>query len=235
MCPQAAITIDRKRRIDRSKCDLCLKCIECCVAGAMKVAGQYVTVDEVMSEVMQDEMFYQNSGGGVTISGGEPLIQWRFVENLLRECKRKGLNTALETTGYAQWDILSNVLQYVDLCLYDIKHTEPESHRKGTGKGNRRILENFSLTSAKVRTWMRVPLIPGYNDSETNIGNLINLAKESKVEKVSVLPYHEYGRGKYKQLGRHYRLGKIESPRDEQLRRIQKLFQEAGVNMTINF
>ncbi len=98
-----------------------------------------------------------------------------------------------------------------------------------------RIVENLYLTSAKVRTWIRVPLIPGYNDSEKNIGNLINLAKESKAEKVSLLPYHEYGRGKYKQLGRHYRLGKIESPSDEQIQRIQKLFQEAGVNATINY
>lgn len=235
VCLQDAITVGAKRRIDRSRCDLCLKCVEACPRGAIRVAGQYLTVDEVVSEVRKDEIFYQNSGGGVTVSGGEPLMQWRFVQDLLRECKQKAISTALDTSGYASWDILSKVLDYVDLCLYDIKHTDLGSHRRGTGKGNRRILENFYLAVAKVRTWLRVPLISGYNDCEKNVGNLVSLAKESRVEKVSILPYHEYGKGKYKQLGRHYCPGKIKTPRNEDLEWIQRMFQDAGVEVTIGY
>jgi pyruvate formate lyase activating enzyme len=235
ICPKKAITVDKMRTIDRSKCDLCLKCADVCPTGAIKVTGQSMSIQKVMSEIMKDELFYQNSGGGVTISGGEPLMQWKFVRNLLMECQQEGVHTALDTSGYASGDILQEVLKYVDLCLYDIKHTETESHKRGTDKSNRRIIENFYLAASTVRTWLRVPLIPGYNDSEENIMNLINMAKKSNVKKVSILPYHEYGKTKYKQLGRHYEMGQVTPPSKDYLQWLYKLFQDAHVNVTIGY
>jgi pyruvate formate lyase activating enzyme len=235
ICPKKAITVEKMRTIDRSKCDFCLKCADVCPTGAIKVAGQSMSIQKVMSEIMKDELFYQNSGGGVTISGGEPLMQWEFVRNLLKECQQEGIHTALDTSGYAPWDILQKVLGYVDLCLYDLKHTETESHKRGTGKSNRRIIENFYLAASTVRTWLRVPLIPGYNDSEENIMNVINMAKKSNVEKVSILPYHEYGMAKYEHLGRYYRMGQVTPPSDDYLQWLYNLFRDAHVNVTIGY
>ncbi len=235
VCPQKAIKLNKIRKIDRLRCDLCLKCADVCPTGAIKTIGQFMTIHEVLSEIMRDELFYQNSGGGVTISGGEPLMQWRFVRNLLKGCQLEGIHTALDTSGYASKAILEEVLEYVDLCLYDIKHTDTESHRRGTGRRSRRIIENFYLTAKSVRTWLRVPVIPGYNDSEENIVSLIRLAKEGDVEKISLLPYHEYGKTKYKQLGRIYRLGHLRPPSNNYLERLQKRFQDDQVNMTIGY
>ena len=235
ICALDAISIGDMRKMDRSRCDLCLKCIPVCPTGAIKVVGRWLTVDEVMSEVKRDELFYQNSGGGVTVSGGEPLMQWRFVLNLLKECRREAINTVLDTCGYASWKDLSNVLEYVDLCLYDVKQMDPESHRRVTGKSNRRIIRNLHLTAARVRTWLRMPLIPGYNDSDENILKVARLAQESRVEKVSLLPYHPYGEAKYQQLGRHDRPGDLVTPSSESVQHICEIFRNNGINATVGY
>ena len=232
VCLPGAITVDGKRKINRSKCNLCLKCTEDCPTGSIRLVGQSVTVDEVMSEVKKDKMFYQNSGGGVTISGGEPLFQWKFVYSLLKECKREELHTALDTSGYADWEVLENILRYVNLVLYDIKHMDSPSHKWGTGRENSLILENARLTAQRVRTWLRVPLIPGYNDSEAHIRDLAHFAKEIGVEKISILPYHEWGKSKYKQLGRRY-IQKVEPLNEEYLLTLQKIIENNGVTVTI--
>ena len=233
VCPKRAIELNKVIKIDRLRCDLCLRCSDVCPTGAIKTVGQWMTIQKVLSEIMKDELFYQNSGGGVTISGGEPLTQWEFVRNLLKECQLQGIHTALDTSGYAPWAKFEEVLKYVDLCLYDVKHADSESHRRGTGKSNRRIIGNFYLAASTVRTWLRVPVIPGYNDSEENITNLIHLAKEGNVEKVSLLPYHEYGKAKYEQLGRYNRMAQVKPSSDDYLERLYNLFQNAHVNVTI--
>jgi pyruvate formate lyase activating enzyme len=132
VCPQQAIVIkDGKSVIAWEKCDKCLKCAGVCLNGGISLVGKEMSVEEVISEVERDAPFYTNSGGGVTFSGGEPLRQWRFVTEACKKCKERGIHTALDTTGYADWEKMEEVLQYVDLLLYDIKHLDPESHKGG--------------------------------------------------------------------------------------------------------
>jgi pyruvate formate lyase activating enzyme len=235
VCSKKAITVDKIRKIDRLRCNLCLECVNVCPTGAIKTVGQFMTIEEVLVEVKKDELFYQNSSGGITISGGEPLLQWKFVRRLLKECRQEGIHTALDTSGYAQWDIFQEVLEYTDLCLYDLKHAEAGSHTRGTGKSNRRIIENLYLAASIARTWLRVPIIPQYNDSKEDIMNLIGIAKKSNVEKVSLLPYHDYAKSKYRSLGRYYSTGKVKPPGNDYLQRLVELFRNAKINVTIGY
>ena len=234
-CPTGAITItEQGRKIDRAKCDLCLKCTEVCPSGAIAVIGRYMTVEEVMKEVKSDELFYRNSGGGVTISGGEPLSQWEFSRLLLKSCKQEGLYTALDTCGYTSWDALDKVLDYTDLALFDIKHMDPDEHRKGTGKDNQIILDNAKRTAARVRTWLRMPLIPGYNDSKESLEKTAEFGIKIKAEKLSLLPYHEFGKEKYGKLNRVYPFEQqTQPPSKEYLQEIQGFIQDLGLKVSV--
>jgi pyruvate formate lyase activating enzyme len=234
VCPVGAIVVDqRERRIDRAVCNLCLECAEVCPTGAITVSGKWMTVAEVMQEVASDGLFYQNSGGGVTLSGGEPLMQWEFAVDLLKACQEQGFHTALDTSGYAEWEVLEKVLEYTDLVLYDIKHMDPAKHREGTGKTNELILENARKTAAMRRTWLRVPLIPGYNDSAENLTAIARFGREIGAEKVSLLPYHIWGQGKYERLGRKYPMEGVPLPADEQIERCRQLVEESGAKATV--
>ena len=229
-----AITVDQKaRKVNRSRCNSCLECAEVCPNGAIEVTGRYMTVPEVCSEVERDRLFYQNSGGGVTLSGGEPLSQWEFALELLRRCKRKGIHTALDTCGYAPWDILKKLLPFADLVLFDIKHMDPEQHRKGTGKSNKLILENARKTAARVPTWLRVPLIPGYNATEENLEEVARLAVDIGAEKVSLLPYHVWGQAKWARIGRRYPMKQAPLTTDEFVERCQRVVEAPGLLATV--
>jgi len=234
-CPVRAITIDQQagRKIDRAKCDLCFECVNACPTKALSKVGEYMTAEEAMAEIERDELFYRRSGGGVTISGGEPLLQWQFVQKLLETCKRRHLHTALDTCGYAQWPVLERVIENVDLVLYDIKHMDPESHKKMTGKSNRRILRNLRMISPQKKVWLRFPLIPGFNDSTENITELSRLGREIGVEKVSILPYHRIAEEKYQQLGMQTRMSRIKPPSTGKLQKIQTLIESFGLQVTI--
>lgn len=178
-------------------------------------------------------MFYQNSGGGMTLSGGDPLMQPDFSLAVLRECRNKGIHTALDTSGYGPWEDLSRLLPFTDLVLYDIKHMDSEAHRSGTGKSNRLILENAARTAGQARIWVRVPVIPGYNDSDDCLGRIGELARDIKAESISLLPYHEWGRGKYPRLGRRYPMDGTSSPTDEQVEHYTQVVEKAGVKANI--
>jgi len=234
VCPVEAIVIDQRgRRISRARCNLCLACAEVCPTGAISASGRYMTVEEVVEEVERDSLFYENSGGGVTLSGGEPLSQGEFALQLLKECKVKGTHTALDTCGYAPWNVMERVLDYTDLVLFDIKHMDAEEHRKGTGKSNKLILDNARRTASKVRTWLRVPLIPGYNDSEENLREIAKFGLEIGVEKVSLLPYHLWGRSKYTKLSRRYPMERTLRPSDELVKRSREIIEGFGLKTTI--
>ena len=182
-------------------------------------------LSENMEEVLRDRPFYRNSGGGVTISGGEPLQQWEFVSELCETLRRSGVHTVLETAGYAPWKHLERVLRHVDLVLYDVKHLEPEKHLEGTGVDNRLILENLRRTAEKTAAtiWIRVPLIAGYNNSPSHIRRLTLLAREMGAEKISLLPYHEGGKSKCERIGRTYPLPDARAPTEEHIKELRKL------------
>jgi pyruvate formate lyase activating enzyme len=234
ICPENAITLDNDngRVIDFTKCNQCLECARNCPSQAIVISGQYMTVKEISSIAERDMIFYQNSGGGVTVSGGEPCSQAEFIEELLKELKAKGMHTALDTSGYVSWNKLERILDYVDLVLYDIKHLDEKEHLKGTGKRNELILSNLEKVAKKARTWLRIPVIINYNASEKHFYELYDLGKKVGVEQISLLPYHEWGKSKYQQIGKNYTFqGK--TPEPEYLQRLQKLGQNFGLKVAI--
>lgn len=234
VCQTKAITIiDNMRTIDRVKCNLCLECVGVCPSGAIQVVGKYMSIEEVVKEIKKDKLFYANSGGGVTISGGEPLVQWHLVREVCMLCKEEDISTALDTTGYSPWEHLEKTLEYVDLVLYDIKHLDPLMHIDGTGVSNELILQNVVKTAKKARTWLRIPVIPNYNDSQSYMDRLGEFSASLGVEKVSLLPYHEWGVKKYERLGRVYTLDKTEPHTEEFLLIAKEVIESHRLKVTI--
>ena len=235
VCSMGALTLSETegRKIDRAKCNNCLECVNVCPAGALTGVGEYMSVNQVVSEIEKDAIFYYRSGGGVTISGGEPLFQERFVYELLKACKQRGLHTALDTCGYADWPTMKKMLKHVDLVLYDIKHMDPGLHRKATGKSNEVILKNLRRIPHSVRVWLRIPLIPGYNDSDENLNEVGRLGKEIGVEKVSILPFNRFGEAKYPNMGQAFTMAEIQPPTQERIKEAEERIKRFGLKTTI--
>lgn len=220
---------ERTRDLDRHLCNRCMKCVEACPTGALSSVGEAKTVREVLEVVEQDRPFYENSGGGVTLSGGEPLMQPDFALALLRESKRRGLHTALDTCGQAPTDSLEALLPFLDLVLYDVKHTDPTAHEKAVGSDNLTILENLRFLSGKVAIWLRVPLIPGFNDDLETLRDIVELAGEVRIERLFFLPYHRWGSGKYPGLGREYELANTGEISANKLETVKELCGSSGI------
>ncbi|MBM3119145.1 MAG: glycyl-radical enzyme activating protein [Chloroflexi bacterium] len=238
ICSREAIVLNNDSvHVDRSKCNLCMKCVDVCLPSAIEITGRYMNVEEVVDECSKDELFYRNSGGGVTLSGGEPLYQPEFALNLLRTCKEKGLSTAIDTSGYISWKVLDKVLHCTDLVLYDIKHIDSEMHYRGTGIKNDLILKNLKqVVDIKLaRVWIRIPIIPNFNDSEQYIEKLAAFISEMPVEKISLLGYHEWGKPKYEFLGRDYPLNGSASLSQERLQSLSDIMQSKGLEVTVGY
>jgi pyruvate formate lyase activating enzyme len=237
VCNSNAIIIDGESiEIDTSKCDLCLKCEAICSSGAISCTGRKVSVDEVIFEAMQDEVFYNNSGGGITISGGEPLFQPDFTIKLLKEFKDKAIHTTIDTTGYASWEVIDKILNYTDLILYDIKHLDPRQHFKFTGVYNEMILSNLEkILKKRARIWIRVPVIPEFNDSKDYMQKLAKYLEEKPIEKVSLLPYHEWGKHKYKYLGRVYPFRNAQFIDQEVIKEFKNILKSSNLKVTTEY
>ena len=208
VCPYGAINArekDGERLIttDRSKCSVCGKCVEACQENARNVAGKQLSVSEVFEKVNQDKIFF-GSEGGITVTGGEPLVQYAYTKELLKTCKENGFNTCIETCGYADWKKVKEVMEYVDLVLYDVKHMDIKQHKICTGVGNEIILDNLKMISQVLNKSIiiRVPTIPGYNATKENIKALGEFIKREvpTCAEVNLLPFHKMGESKKIQL-----------------------------------
>jgi pyruvate formate lyase activating enzyme len=220
---------------DRALCDSCGECTEVCLAGAREMAGRVMTVPAVLAEIERDRLFYEESGGGVTFSGGEPLLQWRFLGELLRACRERDVHTTLDTSGFAAWEVFEHILPDTSLVLFDLKHTDPERHRQVTGVPLEPILRNLERLSARaVPIWLRVPLVPGINDDPANLRRVGELAARLPgIQQVGLLAYHPTAAGKYERLGRTYRLPKTPAPSDEQLESAASLLRSYGLEVNV--
>ena len=237
VCQRNAILFKEGRvsHIERGICDLCRQCADVCPSKAIETTGRVMSVSEVMAEVLQDRLFYVNSNGGVTFSGGEPLAQPEFLLALLRESKKELLHTALDTCGYAPWECLETTLDYVNLILYDHKHTLPDVHAEWTGVDNRLIRQNLKRIAGqgKVEIWIRVPVIPGFNDKADEIDRLRHLVNEIRPTKVSLLPYHTWGAGKYERLGLTYDMPEIGPLQEEDTDWMVNSLRDSGVDIDV--
>lgn len=196
-----------------------------------KIVGKDVTVGEILESVKKDMPYYRRSGGGITLSGGECLCQGRFSEALLSECKENGISTAIETTGFAPYNVISKILPFVDTVLMDIKHMNSEKHREFTSQPNEIILENAVKIAENAKELIiRIPVIPTFNEKEDEIREIANFAKSLKgVKRLHLLPYHNLGMDKYDGLGRIYELKEIEPPSAEHMQRLLKIVNKTGL------
>jgi len=218
----------------REHCIDCGSCAETCYAEARIVKGRLYRVDEAVQEILKDEPFYAESGGGVTLSGGEPLDQPDFSETLLRACKEKGLHTAVETAGNVSWKNILQVMPFTDLFLYDIKHMDAEKLRTFTRADAARIGSNLKALSRQGTTIIvRTPVIPGFNDTPEEIGEIARFVQTLNLSEVHLLPYHRYGQGKYRLLGRVYPFAGPEAVSEEKIAVLKETAQKEGLSVQI--
>jgi pyruvate formate lyase activating enzyme len=235
-CPHEALCLKPEGIVtDTDLCRHCGTCVRTCPAGAREATGWVERTDRLLALMERDVPFYDQSGGGVTFSGGEPLFQAEFLLELLRGCGRLGIHRAVDTSGHADSQVLKEVAGETELFLYDLKMMDPERHRRYTGFPNSRILENLSMLSAAgACIIIRIPLVPGINDDEDNIERTgAFLASLPGRHRVDLLPYHGAALHKYARLGLPYRTGQIEPSSPEKISRVVRRLKGFGVNVQI--
>lgn len=222
---------DDKCKIDWDKCDSCGECTDECFGKALEIEGKEMTVEEVIDEIKKDYSHFLRSNGGLTISGGEPLMQGSFTKNLLLEAKKSGINTAIETTAYAKEEEVREILPLVDMFLLDIKSMDDEKHIKFTGVSNKIIIENARLIAEEGReVIIRVPIIPSFNDDKKSIREIARFVRELEVvDMINLLPYHKLGVNKYTSLGRQYELENLELLSEEKIESLKEEVLKEGL------
>ncbi|MDD5337863.1 MAG: glycyl-radical enzyme activating protein [Dehalococcoidales bacterium] len=237
VCPNDALVYEEGKLpvIDRARCNGCGECVDVCSYRALVLYGKPMTAEEIYDAVERDKMFYEASGG-VTVSGGEALLQPQLVCELFEKCRKDGIHTCIETSGCATESALKQVLPLTDYVLYDIKHMNSDKHCEYTGKTNKLILSNARATAASgVATLFRMPLIPGINDNTQNIKETADFLKGLGIAPhVELMPYHRLGKGKYESLDKKYPLPDILQPEPQHLESIVKAFESYGVECTIS-
>ena len=214
-------------------CELCGACVEACPTQARQIFGEEVDANQVLESVMQDQVFYEDSGGGVTFSGGEPLAQPEFLLGLLEGCRERRLHTAVDTCGLARRDDLLAAAALTDLFLYDLKLMDDARHRQYTGVSNALILDNLrALGHAHEQIWIRVPLVAGVNDQPANLKATARFAATvPSVRQVNLLPFHRTGLAKASRLGRGSQAAELEPPAEDSLKRAVEIFEAAGLTV----
>jgi pyruvate formate lyase activating enzyme len=239
VCPRGAIKLNsefsgERCSVNRELCTNCGKCTEVCYTGCLDLFGKYVTTSELFNLIAKGEEFYRSSGGGVTLGGGEPTFQPLFTYSILKKCRENHIHVALDTCGYTTTELGFKLLMEADLLLYDIKGMDREEHIKNTTVSNKIILSNLKKRDEIGKpVIVRMPIVPGYNDSEQNLILAADfLSKLKCIERVDILPYHEYGIIKYKQLGREYKCHS-KPPSIEYMKEIKSMLERYGLNVHI--
>ena len=234
-CPAGAIRADREGIVtDRAACQACGECAGQCLQGAREIAGRPATLTELLAEIEKDRVFYEQSGGGVTLSGGEVLCQPAAARELAQGCKSRGIHVAIDTCGYAPYESLARLLDCTDLFLYDLKHLDPLRHQKFTGQDNHLILDNLRRLSATGKSiHLRIPLIENFNADDAHIEDIARFVRQLNLVQIDLLPYHNTGSSKYERLGRHYDPGAFATPAPERLARIVAVLRQVHPNVTI--
>jgi len=235
VCNQSAINVNKSGiEINQNLCTLCGECAENCPTNALEMIGKFYEPDELIDELLKDRDFFDD-GGGVTVSGGEPLMQFDFLMEVLALLKKEQVNIALDTTGFADTDKLLSTLSFVDIYLYDIKHMDSETHKRYTGVGNGKIINNLiELDRKGARISIRLPLIPTINDDDENIEKTANfVSKLNCVESVDILPYHSMMEDKYKKLNRPFFLKHIKKPTKRRIEDVKRNFERFGLKVNI--
>ena len=233
-CPNQAHVMDSEKGhiLRREKCTVCSTCVEKCYSGALELVGRDVSVKNILEEVLADRLFYETSGGGLTLSGGEPLLQIGFTEALLREAKKEGLHCAIGTCGYASFDRFERIMQHVDMFLFDIKETDEQRHKEYTGVPIGPVLKNLeALHNARVSILVRLPIVPGLNDRDDHFENVARIAHSlPDLLGVEIMPYHRLGTGKRERMGLKSDMElDIEAPVQETIVQWVKTLRQMGV------
>lgn len=221
--------------LDRDLCTKCGTCAAVCLFGGLRVVGRRMTVDDVIREVEKDRVFYDRSGGGLTLSGGEPTLQARFAAGLIEAARDRGLTVAIETCGHQDPETFLSLVERVDLVMYDLKIIDASLHRDATGVPNELILENVRLLAARdVPLTIRIPVIPGFTDSEANIAGIAKFVESlHAVREVELVPYHRFGQHKYEMLGREYLLSDAAGITEERLKQLSCILAAYGLNPVV--
>jgi len=236
VCPLHAIKLTKETvSIDQTQCNNCGKCAEVCAPQALKLLGKAMTVEELLEEVKKDTIFYKQSGGGVTVSGGEPLLAPEFLKRFLSACREEGINTGIDTCGHVPWENIEQVLPYTNFFLWDIKHMDPEKHREFTSVTNQLILSNArAVSKAGIPLYIRIPVIPGYTDSDYNIKATCKFALElPSVVRVDLLFVHHFGKARYDSLNRVYPIADVPTISNDELQRMKLLVESYGLRCSI--
>jgi len=234
---QALRRIKQKIFAHPEKCSLCGKCIQSCPESNLKVIGQAYTVDELIAEVLKDKVFYSHSGGGITLSGGEPLFQSEFCSHFLERCKDLSLHTVVDTSASVKWEDIESVKRYTDLFYVDLKHVDDRFHQKYVGASNQLILRNLERMSEEIspeKMVIRIPFIPQLNGDKPSIERMGRYLKGLKIRwPVHLLPYHSYGQRKYRLLGREFSYWNIHFPTEMEMRKGVETYRRMGIRAEV--
>jgi pyruvate formate lyase activating enzyme len=234
-CSRGALKVSGGRlEYDRSICDFCGTCTDFCPSGAREIAGEELTAAEVLKEIEKDRVFYEQSGGGVTFSGGEAMCQPDALAEIARSCRERGMHVAVDTCGYAPFSSFEKVMEHTDLFLYDLKLMDSALHEEYTGKDSQLILENLKkLSDRGANINLRLPVIGGINDDDENMGKILEFIKGTGIREVNLLPYHDIARNKYSKLGREYEGARMSVPSEERMNELKTRFEKSGYKVKI--